>query len=221
MMIEPDTNTEHKKQMRFLTRRNINNDITHRCSLECPRCQRSTSFTFQGIKVPGEDMTLKDFEKVAKHFNHMNFCGQLSDPVHHPNFIEILKITNRYKNSVSVHHATGAKPMDWYVKAFEANPKARWWFALDGTPETSPIYRINQDGWKIYEILKLAKKHCISKPVWQFIIFSYNVDQQDEAYEMAKKIGVDFVLITSSRWLGDDDPLKPSDPDLSLDLHHG
>ena len=38
---------------------------------------------------------------------------------------------------------------------------------------------------------------------------------------MAKEIGIDFVIVNSSRWLGEDDPLKPSNPELSLSLNNG
>jgi hypothetical protein len=41
------------------------------------------------------------------------------------------------------------------------------------------------------------------------------------AHKMAKEIGIDFVIINSSRWLGKDDPLKPSNPELSLSLNDG
>ena len=182
---------------------------------------RSTSFIFKGIKVPGVDMSIKDFTKVVQHFNHINFCGQVSDPVHHPKFIEFLEMCYTQKKSTSVHHASAGKPISWYPKAFKANPSARWWLALDGTPDTSPIYRVNQDGWKMYEIMQIAKEHLKTKPVWQFIVFSYNENEREIAHKMAKEIGVDFVIINSSRWLGDNDPLKPSDPDLSLDMHDG
>ena len=205
-----------KNQAIILNRRGLNIDITHRCSLECPRCQRTTSFINNGIKVPGEDMSIENFAKTVKHFKHINFCGQISDPVHHPKFIEFLKMCSKNKKSTSVHHATAAKPMSWYLKAFAANPKARWWLALDGTPDSSPLYRINQDGWKMYEIMKIAKRNLITTPIWQFIAFRYNESEIDVAYKMAREIGLDFVIINSSRWLGEDDPLKPLDPNLSL-----
>lgn len=205
-----------QKQAVILSRRALNIDITHRCSLECPRCQRSTSFIFKGIKVPGVDMPIKNFAKVVKHFNHINFCGQISDPVHHPKFIEFLEMCSKNKKSTSVHHASAGKPISWYPKAFKANPNARWWLALDGTPDSSPTYRINQDGWKMYEIMKIAKEHLKTKPVWQFIVFRYNESEIDIAFKMAKDIGLDFVVVNSSRWLGKDDPLKPIDPSMSL-----
>jgi acetolactate synthase small subunit len=45
----------------LFNRRGINIDITHRCPLECKRCQRFTSFTSKGLKVPGEDLSIEDF----------------------------------------------------------------------------------------------------------------------------------------------------------------
>ena len=48
----------------FFTRKGINLDISHRCSLECLRCQRTRYYTSKGKKVPGEDLSLTDFKKI-------------------------------------------------------------------------------------------------------------------------------------------------------------
>ena len=66
-------------------------------------------------------------------------------------FIEVFLDCYIKKSSVSVHHATAAKPRKWYPKAFQANPNARWWFGIDGLPKESHKYRINQDGEKLFE----------------------------------------------------------------------
>lgn len=202
----------------FLNRKNVNLDITHRCPLECERCQRFTSFTSRGLKVPGKDISIENFQKVLDHFYHINFCGQVSDPVHHPKFIKLLSMVNEQKRSSSVHHASAAKPIKWYPKAFDANPKARWWFGIDGLPKDSHKYRTNQDGEKLFKILKTARKHLIQKPIWQYIIFSYNENDIDEAHKMAIDIDVDFMILNSSRWISKDDPFRPSNPNYSLSL---
>ena len=54
---------ETKIALHILNRRSINLDITHRCPLECPRCQRATAFTSNGLKVPGKDLSMKNFKK--------------------------------------------------------------------------------------------------------------------------------------------------------------
>ena len=46
-------------------------------------------------------------------------------------------------------------------------------------------------------------------PVWQYIIFSYNEHNLDKAMEKAKKDGVVFMYLQSSRWDSDDDELMP------------
>ena len=202
------------------SRKSLNIDITHRCPLECARCQRFMSFTSKGLKVPGSDMLIEDFQKVVDHFEHINFCGQVSDPVHHPKFTEFLEMCVEAGTSISVHHASAGKPMHWYPKAWKAAPRAKWWFGIDGLPSVSHKYRTNQDGEKLYRIMCESVDHLIEKPIWQYIIFKYNEDQAmiDECYDLAEKAGVEFMLVHSSRWLGDDDPLRPTREEMSLDL---
>lgn len=203
----------------FYGRKSINLDITHRCPLECLRCQRYLSFTSKDLKVPGGDMPLDRFEKILEHFDHINFCGQVSDPVHHPKFIQILKMLNDAGGkSSSVHHASGAKPESWYYKAWEAFPKARWYWGIDGLPKDSHKYRKNQDGEKMFKMMLESTKYLKTKPIWQYIVFSYNENDIDEAMSMIKGVdNLDFMLVNSSRWLRGEDWLRPSE-DNALDL---
>ena len=88
---------------------------------------------------------------------------------------------------------------DWYIKAFEANPEAKWTFGIDGLPDESCMYRINQDGVHLYEMMKLgANKGC--NIVWQYIIFNYNQDHIEQARQMASDEGIKFRLSKSGRW---------------------
>ena len=145
--------------------------------------------------------------------------------MHHPKFLEILEMAYKKPHSVSVHHATGYKKMEWYIKAFKAHPKARWWFGIDGTPDVSHKYRINQDGQKLFEIMCESVKHLRTQPIWQYIIFRYNEDPEmiKKAQQMASNIGgigVQFMIMHSSRWLKGDDPYRPINPEASLDLRN-
>ena len=146
------------------SKKGINIDISNRCPLECMRCQRQTNFTLEGRKVYGRDATMDEIRKLSDYFSSFNFCGQLSDPVHHPKFVEILEYLYKKEIQVTVHNASSQKPKDWYIKAFKAHPKAKWIFAIDGLPEESNMYRINQDGQKLYEVMLEAKKHLQQTP---------------------------------------------------------
>ena len=198
------------------SKKGINIDISNRCALECMRCQRQTNFTLEGRKVYGRDATMDEIRKLSDYFSSFNFCGQLSDPVHHPKFIEILDYLYKKDIQVTVHNASSQKPMKWYIKAFQAHPRAKWIFAIDGLPEESNMYRINQDGEKLYRVMLEAKKHLKQTPSWQFIVFSYNEHNLEKAKKMAVDEGLMFIVLHSSRWMGEDDPLRPKEKEYNL-----
>ena len=52
---------------------------------------------------------MKEIEKLAKHFKRFIFCGQLSDPVHHPKFIEIITYLKNKNIEVDIHNASSTK----------------------------------------------------------------------------------------------------------------
>jgi len=200
-----------KENFSFFNRNNhVDVDLSNRCSLECPRCARETYYRTRGLKVPGGDISIENFKKVVKFFKGVNLEGSYSDPVHHRSFIELLKICYEFNTRVYVQHASAAKPKEWYIEAFKANPNAFWRFSIDGLPEESKTYRINQDGPKLFDIMVESKKYLVNKPSWQYIIFKYNEDSIDAAIALAKEVDVNFYLIHSSRWVDDDDWLMPT-----------
>ena len=206
----------------FLNRRKINIDISFRCPLQCPKCQRQNRYLNYGKKVPGRDLTLNEIDKISNFYNFFSFCGQYSDPVHHPQFIEILKMLYNKNVGCEVHNAASQKSKEYFTKCFKANPSAQWVFAIDGLPEESHKYRINQDGKKIFDVMCESKKHLLKKPTWQYIIFRYNEDHIEQAKKMAKDIDVNFLLIQSSRWDKEDpnkDLYKPKNKELGLNAH--
>ena len=210
------------REIKFFNRRHkgLNIDITHRCALECPRCQRQTQFRDRGQKVYGVDISLEDIKKLAAHYKCFDFCGQLSDPVHHPKFIEILAYLKSVNVKCYVHNASSAKSLDWYIKAWKANTSATWIFGIDGLPNESHKYRVNQDGEKLFKIMCESKKYLNTRSVWQYIIFNYNEDHLEEAKRMADEHDLFFIQKQSSRWLSHDDPFMPSKK-FKLDWKHG
>tara|TARA_Y100001973_G_C5181794_1_gene325337 strand:+ start:493 stop:1128 length:636 start_codon:yes stop_codon:yes gene_type:complete len=210
------------REIKFFNRRNkgLNIDITHRCALECPRCQRQTQFRDRGKRVYGVDISLEDIKKLAAFYKCFDFCGQLSDPVHHPKFIEILAYLRSVNVKCYVHNASSAKSLDWYIKAWKANTSATWIFGIDGLPNESHKYRVNQDGEKLFKIMCESKKYLNTRSVWQYIIFNYNEDHLEEAKRMADEHDLFFIQKQSSRWLAHDDPFMPSKK-FKLGWRHG
>ena len=190
-----------------MTNLKINLDITTRCTLECPKCLRRF-YKDNNVKLPGHDMSVEEYLKIADYFIHVNFCGNISDPVFNPNLPTFLKINYERSITCEVHNAATGKSLQWYQTAFEANPQARWIFGIDGLPEDSHQYRINQDGEKLFEAMKLAAKIGLNT-TWRCIVFKYNENNIEHCKKIADHYGIRFECVQSSRFYADD-PYKPS-----------
>jgi len=181
----------------------INIDASARCSLECPKCMRQ-SLRRQNKTIPGSDMTIKQFKKIINYFSGINFCGQISDPIFSPNFIDFLKLCKMKNKPCHVHTAASQKSEKWYRKAFMSNIDAKWIFGIDGMPYESFIYRINQDGEKLFNMMLMAKSLGLHV-VWQYIVFRYNEDHIDDARKLADKHNINFEIHLSARWNKDNE----------------
>ena len=188
----------------------VNVDLTYRCPLECIRCSRQQDFKRNNLPIWGHDLPIETIDKLTDTYRCINFCGQLSDPVHHPKFIEILELCFKKFCNVTVHNASSAKSEAWYTKAFKAHPQAYWWFGIDGLPEESHKYRVNQDGVKLFNIMVNSKKVLLRRPTWQYIIFKYNEHHKEQARQMAIDNDIQFLFVHSAKWLGENDPLMPT-----------
>lgn len=179
-------------------------DIATTCTLGCFACRRQ-SYRVQGIPLTGNgrNMPLGDYEKLAKYFETSSFCGQISDPIFHPDLPGILSIGERFGSPISIHTAATTKKrgLDWYKECFSQGQSSTWIFGLDGLPEESEMHRINQDGEFLWEVMKLASSMDISV-IWQYIVFRYNQDHINEAKMMAEDHNIALQLNYSARWTG-------------------
>ena len=196
----------------FFNRDAINLDITNKCTLDCPKCGRYVLTKLKNIPTnafPGHMMTEDEFDKCLSQYDRFVICGQISDPILHPQLPKFLEKIYRANKRCSVHVAASQKPKDFFLECFESNPTAAWYFGIDGLPEDSHKYRIRQDGEKLFDMM-LESKNYINKTVWQYIVFKYNQDDIEEAKAIANLYNIELSLVYSSRWTGEDDPYKPS-----------
>lgn len=208
-MLMPITNKTNKKNFFHRTDR-LNIDLSHRCPLECPHCARQRDFREKGKQIPGEDLSHEDFLKVIEFTTSIHFCGQLSDPIHHPNFIEFLTVCYEKNIDTSIATASSFKPKEWFIEAFKSNPNAKWFFGIDGLPKDSYKYRKNQNGEKLFDIMTVSTTYLKHKPFWQYILFRYNENDVDIALKLAKDNNINFLLINSARYRNADDVLIPT-----------
>ncbi len=180
----------------------INLDITNRCRLQCPKCMRQA---YPNLHKRGRDISLENIEKISKGFKKLLFCGQMGDPIYHPKFDKIMDICKN--NQVQISTNGSGKSSSWYKKIHKINPNISWMFGLDGLPEQSHIYRVNQDGLKVFENMKMLSAMG-GFVIWQYIVFRYNENNLTKAKALADQYNIKFVEIHSSRWKSND-PLKP------------
>ena len=178
----------------------LNIENSPRCTLECSMCKRTTYFDLHDTKnVPGIDLSLKDFKKCLDFFKKgVSFCGQLSDPIFNKDFIEMLKMCNDNKVDTRVMTAATGRKENWYKSAFLANPNATWTFGIDGPPHLSHLYRKNQNGKFLFEMMILAKEMGL-KVYWQYIVFDYNEKYLEDCKKYSKLLKIDMEILYSQR----------------------
>jgi MoaA/NifB/PqqE/SkfB family radical SAM enzyme len=189
--------------------RNINLDITHRCLLQCPRCMRQFK---PGLHKRGHDISVEDYTKICKSWHTVLLCGQMGDPIYHPKLHDLFDVNIEQNNYLQISTNGHGKKDAWWDKSFtktRAMQGNAWIFGLDGLPKDSHVHRINQNGEAVFEKMVEGARQG-NNIQWQYIVFKYNENNIEEARQMARDNNIKFVLLESSRWLGEDDPLRPS-----------
>ena len=149
-------------------------DVTTKCTLQCSICERK-EYDYKSHKISGGDTSIDDWNKITDFFSHIILNGAVGDPIFNPNLIEMLKIAKQKDVNISISNAASHKPMRWYQEAFDANEDVQWRFSVDGLPHQSFIYRINQDGEYLFEVMKECRKKGMDAR-WQYLVFKYNED---------------------------------------------
>lgn len=195
--------------------------LSNTCTLDCVACLRY-ELRNNNLKpgMGGGNLTLEDLDKLLKYVEIVDINGQVSDPIFNPHFEQILKmmhkrITVDAPDSCLIHTAATSKKFtrDHYKRWFVANPKAMWIFGIDGLPEESCMYRRNQDGQFLFDMMVMATEMGLNT-IWQYIVFNYNENSIDEAKQLAKKYNLNLQLVISSRWHGFE-YMKPTNPDFA------
>ena len=198
------SHSQNYKQLynRFISRPSVNLDISNKCTLECIACSRQTN-RFAGKPIPGYDTSISQWTKLCKHFKHLCLCGQISDPIFNPNLAKFIEIAKEHKiNYLSIHTAATVKnkKFDWYKKISEIYPERIYWkIGLDGFPDVSHIYRHNQDSEFLFDTMIKLKESGFNVE-WQFIIFSFNERQIEDAKKFCKDKKIKLLLKKSSRF---------------------
>jgi len=192
-------------------------EATSRCTLACPRCERTVFMEKFGKKNFNiVDLNIDRFQQfIDMPIDTIKFCGNLGDPIYHSNFLQLVSISKAIA-SVSIVTNGSRKSKDWWqqlVGMLDNNDTIT--FSIDGTPENFTDYRINGD----WDSVKTAIDVCVAskvKTIWKYIPFRFNENDIDDVKRLSQQLGIDkFYVQYSDRWLIDD-PLRPSNALIGL-----
>jgi len=181
-----------------------NMDLSHRCILRCPQCLRQKVEGLPRIKR-SFDIGKPEFRKILNYYdNQITFCGQISDPIYHPDFLAFLEMMDGLGKGLRVatngtNDKSGNMDDKWWEKAYSYGLGENcWYFGVDGLDKKSELYRIGSNFEQVWETMKMGVQagHPI---VWQYIIFGYNEHEIEQAKEIAHKEGITLLLIKTNR----------------------
>ena len=181
-----------------------NMDLSHRCILRCPQCLRQKVEGLPRIKR-SFDIGKPEFRKILNYYdNQITFCGQISDPIYHPDFLAFLEMMDGLGKGLRIatngtNDKSGNMDDKWWEKAYSYGLGENcWYFGVDGLDKKSELYRIGSNFEQVWETMKVGVQygHPI---VWQYIIFGYNEHEIEQAKEIAHKEGITLLLIKTNR----------------------
>lgn len=195
-----------------------NLDISHRCVFKCPQCVRQKIISQDQIKR-SFDMDKKNLKKILNYYNNdtgINFCGQISDPIYHPNFLNFLKMCDEEKMKIRVSTVGSGKSDAWWEEAFSYNiGTSLWYFGVDGIDEKSELYRIGSNFKDVWSRMQRGRDlgHNI---VWQYIIFRHNEEDMDRAIDIAKLEEFTLMFINTNRGYNSNNPLLRDNTEFNI-----
>jgi len=120
------------------------------------------------------------------------FCGTIDDPLAHKDLIGITEHVFDIRPDIFVGaHTNGSIRTPDYLKRWAEVLKDKnhfIWFSIDGLEDTNHLYRKNCQWDKIMANAK-AFIDAGGKAGWQYLIFPWNAHQEQEAKELANKLG--------------------------------
>lgn len=194
-----------------------NIDASHRCIFKCPQCIRQKTSSQNQIKR-SFDLEEEQFKKILDYYDiGLTFCGQISDPIYHPRFLNLLKMCNGQRKAIRIATVGSGKSDEWWDEAFSYGlGENAWYFGVDGIDKKSELYRVGSNFDDVWSRMKQGRDlgHAI---VWQYIIFGYNEHEIDRAKEIAEEEDFSLLFVNTNRGFNPDNPWLRKNVNFKLD----
>jgi radical SAM protein with 4Fe4S-binding SPASM domain len=177
---------------------------TTSCNLRCPECPSGMRSFTRPTGAVSQDLFQRVIDELAPTLNYLTFYFQ-GEPYLHPQFLNMAQ----YASSKGIYTATSTNAhflKDEQAEATVRSELDRLIISIDGTTQdTYQSYRVGGSLDKVIEgatnIVRWKKKLKSKTPhvLFQFLVVKPNEHQIPEVYDLAKKIGVDQVVLKTAQ----------------------
>jgi MoaA/NifB/PqqE/SkfB family radical SAM enzyme len=184
-------------------------EITNYCNARCNLCEREQVHNgdMEGgpsVHLNNKFMTLKEIEQAFSGdwniLSKVAFIGNVDEPTINPEIFEIIEFFQkkfRGHNEITIATNGGARDEEFWSRMGKVASNHKGLFAvifgIDGLEDTNHLYRKNVK-WDILQRNFRAYISAGGCADWQFIPFSWNKHQIEDAREFAMKEGFRYFI---------------------------
>ena len=189
-------------------------ETTNKCTLKCPRCSRTEFIEQFPTKWKNKDLDinhLMEFLDIDLNDVLINFCGVYGDPIYHDGLFDAVREFKDKGARINIATNGSYRTTEWWeTLAGMLTADDAVTFAIDGVPDNFTKYRINADWTSISQGIDIISK-AKARMRWQYILFSYNIKDVQQASRLSKALGFDeFFTMDSGRWDNGTEWLTPN-----------
>lgn len=180
-------------------------NVTTYCQAKCKSCVRTILDNAGELKISHSD--LSHFYNAVNNINLppeqciISLCGELGDPMMHPDIDKIIKIFTDRGFEVNVHTNGGIRNQEFY-KELSNNNMVKFFFGIDGiNADMNEKYREGVDFDRAFDNMLEWFSHS-RRGAWQFIVFEWNKHAVVDAYNIAKISNIPISFIINRREYG-------------------
>lgn len=185
-------------------------NITTYCQAKCPSCSR----TLQIDKLPLFHTPIESFENVVNHLSdnveRVVLCGELGDPMMHPDIEKIIDTVHNTGRFVQVHTNGGLRNSDFYKLLANKYEHLSFSFGIDGlSQKVNEIYRVDVDWQRAWENMTVWFKESTKnannwsqrhrRGEWQFLVFSWNKHELHDVFRIADNMNIPLMVRVNRR----------------------
>lgn len=183
--------------------------LTTYCQAKCRSCERTNESTGEKVDwLKLQHMKFDTFKRVIDEGNfeeklrYIQFCGELGDPMMHPEVSKFVDYSFRVADRVHINTNGGLRHPDWYRDWALDGRRLRIKFGIDGTDhDTNWKYREGVNWQRAMDNMNAWFTNG-GRGAWHFLIFEWNWHQIPLAQQMADDIGCEIEFKFNNRTWG-------------------